>query len=84
MSNTPGSSAQLVWGVTLALMGIAVFIRVPQVVPELVKKMNMASGEAFISFCMYLVGVILLGGGVKKIYAHYYSGDDNDSNGDQT
>ena len=83
MSNTSGSSGQLAWGVALTLMGLAVFFRVPQVVPELVKKMNMASGEALISFCMYLVGIILLGGGIRKLVAHFGSKDD-DSDNDST
>ncbi|MBI9076881.1 MAG: hypothetical protein JEZ02_15850 [Desulfatibacillum sp.] len=77
MSNTSGSSGQLVWGVALTLMGIAVFFRVPQIVPELAQKVNLASGEAFISFCMYLVGIILLGGGIRKLFAHFSSRKDS-------
>ncbi len=77
LSNTSPFSSHIAWGIALAIMGIAVFFRVPQVVPELAQKFNLAAGQGFISFCLYIVGVILLGGGIRKIFLHFNPVDDD-------
>lgn len=59
---------QIIWGVALLLMGIGVFFRIPQVMPQLAQIEYFASGMFFIKFCFYLLGVLLIIGGAKKIY----------------
>lgn len=62
---------QLVWGSALTLAGIGVFIRIPQVMPELEKIDQFSDVMWFVRFCFYLMGAILIGGGLKKLY-HYF------------
>lgn len=65
------TTIQLIWGVALVLMGIGVFFRIPQVMPEIAKIEQFSQAMFFIRFCFYLMGILLIGGGSKKIY-HYY------------
>jgi hypothetical protein len=72
---------QLIWGVALVLAGIGVFYRIPQVWPQIEKIEFFSSVLPFIRFCFYLIGIMLVGGGSKKIYENYFksSTDDSDS-----
>jgi len=62
---------QTVWGVVLVMAGIGVFFRIPQVMPKIQKIEHFSSAIFFIHFCFYFLGVLLIGGGVKKIYDNY-------------
>ena len=64
---------QIVWGVILVMAGIGVFFRIPQVMPEIQKIEHFSSAIFFIRFCFYFLGVLLIGGGAKKIYDNYRS-----------
>jgi hypothetical protein len=59
------------WGVLLVLAGIGVFFRIPQVMPKIEKIEQFSSVIFFIRFCFYFIGVLLIGGGSKKIYDSY-------------
>jgi len=62
---------QLVWGALLLLMGIAFFFQIPQAMLR-IKSIESSSLEiGFIYFCLYLIDLGLVVGGVKKIYANY-------------
>lgn len=61
------NTIQMVWGVALILAGCGVFYRIPQVLPKLAHIQTFASAMGFIQFCFYLMGIILIGGGVQKI-----------------
>ncbi len=54
----------------MVLAGIGVFFRVHQVMPRIEKIEYFSSITFFIRFSFYLMGIILIGGGVKKIYAY--------------
>lgn len=79
MKNDSGhrNNNQLIWGIALALVGLAVFVRIPQVMPELEKLQHLSGVIGFIRVCFYLMGIILLGGGIKKI-VNYFQLDSND------
>ncbi|MCK4618452.1 MAG: hypothetical protein LWX02_13450 [Deltaproteobacteria bacterium] len=62
---------QIVWGVVLVLAGIGVFFRIPQVMPKIQKIEHFSSAIFLIRFCFYFLGVLLIGGGAKKIYDNY-------------
>lgn len=62
---------QLIWGIALTLVGIGVFVRIPQVMPQLEKMEQFSGAMWFIRFCFYLMGVILIGGGIKKLLNHF-------------
>jgi len=62
---------QLVWGALVVLMGIAFFFQIPQAMLR-IKSIESTSLEiGFIYFCLYLIDLGLLVGGVKKIYTNY-------------
>jgi hypothetical protein len=62
---------QFVWGAALLLAGIGVFFRIPQVMPEIKSIPHFADVIGFIYFCFYLLGVLLVGGGIKKLVQTY-------------
>ncbi|MGD9410724.1 MAG: hypothetical protein PVJ54_02650, partial [Desulfobacterales bacterium] len=64
------STVQLIWGILLLLAGFGVLFRIPQVMPEIKKIEHFAPYMLFIYFCFYLLAVLLITGGGKKIY-HY-------------
>jgi hypothetical protein len=69
------NSIQVVWGTLLFIAGIGVFFRIPQVMPEIKKIEYFSSAIFFIQFCFYLIGILLIGGGAKKIYHNYSSSE---------
>jgi len=62
---------QIIWGVALVFAGAAVFFRIPQVMPRIEKIEQFSSAMVYIRFCFYLLGILLVGGGSKKIYDNY-------------
>ena len=62
---------QIIWGVALVFAGIAVFFRIPQVMPRIENIEQFSSAMGYIRFCFYLLGILLVGGGSKKIYDNY-------------
>ncbi|MEA3428662.1 MAG: hypothetical protein U9Q84_05515 [Thermodesulfobacteriota bacterium] len=64
-------AVQLVWGIALVLAGIGVFYRIPQVMPKIEQIKQFSSVMFFIRFCFYFSGVLLIGGGTKKLYDNY-------------
>ncbi|MDM8536610.1 hypothetical protein QUF70_07650 [Desulfobacterales bacterium HSG17] len=71
---------QMVWGVMLVLAGIGVFIEIPQKMPQIEKMGSFSSMMVFVYFCFYLLGVLLIGGGAKKLYDNYHKFQNNDQN----
>ena len=70
-------NGQLIWGIALLIAGLGVFYRIPQVMPNLIKIEQFESVIWFIKFCFYFMGIILCGGGIKKIYKHFSIKDDS-------
>ena len=62
---------QLVWGIALLLAGLGVFYRIPQVMPRIEKIGQFSSVLFYIRFCFYLLGILLVAGGAKKIFDNY-------------
>ena len=61
---------QIVWGGALVLAGIGVFYRIPEVMQKVVTIDQFASNPWIVRLCFYLLGVLLIAGGAKKIYDH--------------
>jgi hypothetical protein len=76
----PRSVIQLIWGVALVLAGLGVFYRIPQVMPKIQSFQQFSSAIGFIRFCFYFMGLILIGGGLKKIISHFKESKPNDRN----
>lgn len=70
---------KLVWGIVLVLAGLGVFYRIPQVMPQIEAMKQFSSATFFIRFCFYLLGVLLIGGGMKRIYDGYQKLQDHSS-----
>jgi len=62
---------QVIYGIALTLAGIGVFYRIPQVMPRVEQIQQFSSVIGFIRFSFYLMSVLLVGGGLKKIYLNY-------------
>ena len=58
----------IIWGALLFLVGVGVFFRIPQVMPKIETIKQFSSVLFFIRFCFYLLGGVLIWGGLKKIY----------------
>ena len=71
MGNTKKNNFQLIYGVALILAGLGVFYRIPQVMPKILAMEQFAALKPFLYFCFYLIGIMLVGGGIKKIQKHY-------------
>jgi len=67
----PKIKRQLIWGFSLIAMGIGVFFRVPVVSERLADATGTSAKLYFFRFSFYLIAVILIGGGIKKI-RHYW------------
>jgi hypothetical protein len=65
------STLQVIYGIALTLAGIGVFYRIPQVMPKIEQIKQFSSMIGFIRFSLYLMGVLLVGGGLKKIIVNY-------------
>lgn len=65
-------NSQILWGIALLLMGLGVFIRIPQVMPNIEKMEQFKSVLPFIKFCLYFMGAFLSVAGIKKIYDQYF------------
>lgn len=65
------SSIQMIYGVALILVGVGLFFRVSQIMPKVEQIEQFSSMTIFIRICFYLVGIILIGGGARKLYKIY-------------
>ncbi|MFP3999688.1 MAG: hypothetical protein ACLFNW_02970 [Desulfobacterales bacterium] len=59
---------QLIWGIALTLMGLAFFSRIPGIMEQVSEMGYLSSARVFLRLAFYLMVVILLSGGIKKIY----------------
>ncbi|MCD6224731.1 MAG: hypothetical protein J7K32_04250 [Deltaproteobacteria bacterium] len=62
---------QIVWGALLCAAGLGVFFYTPQKIAEIEKIGSYSSNLFFIRFSFYLIGILLLGGGIKKIFKNF-------------
>ena len=77
------NTLQFIWGVLLALAGIGLFFRIPQLMPGIKKIEQFAPFIYFIYFCFYLSGVLLIAGGGRKIYTYLRQANGKNSHGEE-
>jgi hypothetical protein len=66
------STLQLLWGMALTAAGVGLFFRFPEVIPRLLESYGtFAAMRYFVYFVCYLVAVVLIIGGARKIYAYF-------------
>jgi cobalamin biosynthesis protein CobD/CbiB len=73
MDDKQKSRLQLIWGILLLIAGIGIFFRIPQIMPEIKKIEHFAPYIIFIYFCFYLIAVLLLVGGGRKVFTYLKS-----------
>ena len=77
---TPAQTMQWIWAIALIAMGVAFFFRISVVMRNVADIETLATAALLIRLTLYLVSIILIGGGVKKIYGLLYpAGPDSDS-----
>jgi hypothetical protein len=69
---------QLIYGIALLLAGLGVFYRMPYVVQKIQSIEQFSNEIWFIYFCFYFMGIILIGGGVKKIWGTFKESNGED------
>ena len=73
------STVQLVWGIALAAAGVGLFFRLPERIPQLLETYgSFAAMKYFVYFVCYLVAVLLIIGGSRKIYAYFKASSGED------
>ncbi len=63
---------QLIWGASLAAAGIGVFFMLPRRMAQIAAARQLPESSLemlFLWFCFGLLGVLLVGGGVRKIFS---------------
>ena len=61
---------QLIWGIALTCAGVGMFLKIPQKMTEI--RQDFSSGIFFFHFGLYMISVLLIVGGGKKIYNHFF------------
>jgi hypothetical protein len=61
------SSIQLVWGLLLVLAGIGVVVRASLLESQIKTVAGHPATEVFIRICFYVMAILLIGGGIRKI-----------------
>ena len=63
----------MIWGCLLLLAGVGVFLRIPKVIPQIEQIESFSTSVTFIRLCFYLLGCLLICGGIKKIHGNFKS-----------
>ena len=69
---------QLIYGIALLLAGLGVFYRTPHIVQKIQSFDQFSNAIWFIYFCFYFMGILLIGGGVKKIWSTFKESNGED------
>ena len=62
---------QIIWGVLLVLMGIALIFRTPFVMERIVQIEYYADIKWLVRIILYITAVMLIAGGSRKLYDNY-------------
>ncbi len=69
---------QLIWGIVLIYAGVMMFMHIPQKMAEI--RQHFSSGTVFLYFCLYMISILLIVGGGKKIYNLFFGMKDGKNN----
>ena len=71
---------QVIWGVLLILMGIALIFRTPFVMERIVQIEYYAHIKWLVRIILYVTAAMLIAGGSRKIYDNYKNVSASDGN----
>jgi uncharacterized membrane protein HdeD (DUF308 family) len=78
LNNQLKKKFQLIYGVALLFAGLGIFYRTPHMVYK-IQSFEQFSNEIWsIYFCFYFIGIILIEGGVKKIWGSFKESNGED------
>jgi hypothetical protein len=69
----PKNHFQLIWAGVLVSAGIGVFLEIPQKMSQLVQLWQSPAKIWAARICFYLLGILLIGGGIRKIIKYFQS-----------
>ena len=72
-------ATQLIWGLLLVLAGVGVVFRLNSLESELDAIAGQPSTALFIRICIYVMAILLIGGGIRKIRGYYKNGNQSNT-----
>jgi uncharacterized membrane protein HdeD (DUF308 family) len=69
----PKNHLQLIWAGILMSAGIAVFLEIPRKMSQLAQLYQSSATLWAFRICFYLIGILLVGGGIRKIVLYFQS-----------
>lgn len=74
---------QKVWGAMLLFVGVAMFFYIPARARQIQASWGYSDGAMiFMKVCFYIIALVLITGGAKKLYAYVILGGRQDSEND--
>jgi uncharacterized membrane protein HdeD (DUF308 family) len=70
-NDQPKNHLQLIWAVVLMSVGVAVFLEIPRKMSQLVQLWQSPAKIWAFKICFYLVGILLVGGGIRKMIQYF-------------
>ena len=70
-NNQPKNHFQLVWAGVLMSVGVAVFLEIPRKMSQLEQLYQSSAKIWALKICLYLVGILLVGGGIRKTVEYF-------------
>jgi uncharacterized membrane protein HdeD (DUF308 family) len=67
----PKNHLQLVWAGVLMSVGVAVFLEIPRKMSQLAQLYQSSAKILAYKICFYLVGILLVGGGIRKAVSYF-------------
>ncbi len=64
-------TTQLIWGLLLILAGVGVFFRFHSLASEMETFAGQPATAVFIRICFYIMAILLIGGGIRKVRGYY-------------
>jgi hypothetical protein len=74
-NDQPKNHVQLIWAGVLMSAGIAVFLEIPRKMSQLVQLWHSSTTIWAFRICFYLIGILLVGGGIRKIFQYFQPND---------
>lgn len=69
--NQPKNHFQLVWAGVLMSVGVAVLLEIPRKMTQLDQLYQSPAKIWAFKICFYLVGILLVGGGIRKVIQYF-------------
>ncbi|WP_179953136.1 hypothetical protein [Desulfobotulus mexicanus] len=72
MAKNSDNPLDIIWAVALIGAGVGIIFRIPQVMPDILAVESFAGSGFFIRICFYFMALILIGGGIRKLWYRFF------------